>query len=158
MRHAKSSWKTGLPDASRPLNARGRRDAPRMAQALDRRGLRPDHVLCSDAERTRETLAWLEDAWGADVEQTVLARLYHAGVGDLLDTIADAPDVPTLMVLGHNPGLEDLVEHLCGEPTPMPTAAVAVLAWPNERTWRDVGTVAGRATLTTHLRPKALDA
>ena len=56
MRHAKSSWSTGVTDHERPLNARGRADAPRMAAALRELGWIPDHVLCSDAERTRRAI------------------------------------------------------------------------------------------------------
>lgn len=156
MRHAKSSWKTGLPDPERPLNARGRRDAPRMARWLVEHDLRPDHVLCSEAERTRETLVWMEDALGDDLPHTILARLYHAGVGDLLDAIAAAPDVDTLLVLGHNPGLEELVEHLSGAQEHMPTAAVAVLEVPDDRAWRDVPSIHGRMHLREVARPKDL--
>lgn len=158
MRHAKSSWKAGLSDPERPLNARGRRDAPRMALLLASEGLIPEHVLCSDAERTRETLVWMEDALERSLPQTLLARLYHAGLGDLLDAIADGPDVERLLILGHNPGLETLLEHLTGEQVVMPTAAVAVLDVPADTPWRDVPGLAGRMALRTVFRPRDLSA
>lgn len=156
MRHAKSSWATDLRDVDRPLNARGQRDAPRIAAALDARGLRPAHVLCSEAERTRETLAWLEHAWGTDVTTTFLGRLYLPSIDDLLDAVAEAPpDADPILVLSHNPGTEDLVSRWTGTPTRMPTGAVAVCEAVG--VWADAARAAGRITVREILRPRDLD-
>lgn len=159
MRHAKSSWKSGLSDPERPLNARGRRDAPRIARELDRRGLRPDRILCSDAERTRETRVWMEDAWGEPVAGETLARLYHASPDELLDAVVSSTpsEAQTLLVLSHNPGVEDVVERCTGRREAMPTGAVAIARLPDGVGWRDVPSACGRMRLVEVIRPRALE-
>lgn len=157
MRHAKSAWSTGAPDHARPLDARGRRDAPRMARVLEARGWLPDMVLSSSSERTRETLAWMSHALGRDLPYDTSDALYLAGLGDLIRAVAEADEAwTTLMILGHNPGLEELVAHLTGIETPMTTANVARLVAPDPRTWRALADRPGVFALDTVLRPKEL--
>lgn len=161
MRHAKSSWKTGLPDPERPLNARGQRDAPRMALALDSLGLRPDFLLCSDAERTRETRVWMEHEWGVEVPGKVLASLYLASPDGLMEAVAGhvPPQARVAMVLAHNPGIEEVVARCSGQPEAMPTAAVAVLRLPSGLDWADLVPACGKRALRLErvLRPRSLE-
>ncbi|GAB5470818.1 MAG: histidine phosphatase family protein [Rhodospirillales bacterium] len=128
LRHAKSSWRDpSLADHDRPLNRRGRRAAVRMGEYLQEEGLLPDLVLCSTATRTRATweLASRSLLGGAPAH-LLDRRLYHASPNDLLRVIADtAANARRLLVIGHNPGLEQLALRLAG-PTSDP-ACVADL-------------------------------
>lgn len=129
MRHAKSSWDnpSGI-DHERPLNERGLRDAPRVGAALVELGWVPDLVLSSDAQRTRETMAGMREAFPDKVETTFLSSFYHMGpkaVQEVVPTVDEA--VKCLLVLGHNPGWEDLVHSLSGELVMMKTATAALL-------------------------------
>lgn len=109
LRHAKSSWDDpDLPDHDRPLTARGRKAASRLAARLDRHGIAPDLVLCSTATRAAETLQRLEGALGG-APTLVEDGLYHASATGLLERLSSVPDdVDELLVVGHNPGLADL--------------------------------------------------
>jgi phosphohistidine phosphatase len=139
VRHAKSDWSDGGPDADRPLAERGRRDAPAIGRWLvDRADLVGpiDLVLCSPAVRARQTwelaAAQLEPAPPVRDDE----RLYDASATDLLAIVRELPaDVDTAAVVGHNPALTDLVRLLSGEPVELKTAAVAVLRWPGS--WAD---------------------
>lgn len=103
MRHAKSSWGTAsLPDHDRPLNGRGRRSAAALGDWLRARGYLPDHVLCSTALRTRETLAGL----GLDAPVDYLPSLYLAEPEALLAAVRAAHG-HTVLVLAHNPGIAE---------------------------------------------------
>ncbi|MDP6661499.1 MAG: histidine phosphatase family protein [Candidatus Thalassarchaeaceae archaeon] len=127
MRHAKSSWDhPELRDHDRPLNRRGQRDAPRMADALAERGWAPELILVSSATRTRETLEGMSRQFG-DVTTEVRPGIYHAGVHDLMLELQDMLEEGTTMILGHNPGSEMLVNHLSGQWHVMPTAAAVML-------------------------------
>jgi phosphohistidine phosphatase len=115
VRHAKSSWKErGLPDHERPLNKRGRRDAPMMGERLARRGVEVDLVISSSAKRavaTAEAMGEaLEYAWD---EIVVEERLYEAYAEEILEVIEEQDDwVDHLMLIGHNPGLTVLANQL----------------------------------------------
>lgn len=158
MRHAKSDWgDPDLPDHDRPLNRRGRRDAALMAGWLmDEVGL-PDLVLCSSAARTRETARLMESAWGSRLTVCPARDLYLAPPEQILRVIrTDGGDAASLLVLGHNPGIADLVSMLCEEPREMPTSAVAVFDvdvddWGHLRSPDQV-------SLRSQMRPKALSA
>ncbi len=127
MRHAKSSWKDpSLSDHERPLNSRGRRDAPRVADELNDRGWIPDLILVSSSKRTIQTLSGMAHRLGSTPSE-VRQGIYHASVHDLLLELEDMPDDGTTMILGHNPGSEMLINHLTGEWHRMPTAAAALL-------------------------------
>ena len=129
MRHAKSSWATpGLDDHDRPLNDRGRRDAPRMGELLAAEDLLPDAVLCSAACRTMQTWEMLSAAAGCDLRPVYEEKLYLAGGGELLERLQCLP--PSCrrgMILGHNPGMEMLVSMLTGRQVTMPTAALVLV-------------------------------
>jgi phosphohistidine phosphatase len=110
LRHAKSSWADeGLPDRERPLAPRGRRAAQRLAAHLDEQGVRPDVVLCSPAVRTRQTLDLVLPGLGDGVEVLVEDELYGASAGQLLARLRClAEEVRSAMIVGHNPGVQEL--------------------------------------------------
>ena len=127
MRHAKSSWKeTGLGDHDRPLNKRGFRDAPRIADAIHDRGWSPDLILVSSSKRTLQTLSGMSHRFG-ESRSEIRSEIYHATVNDLMLVLEDMDKEGTTMVLGHNPGSEILVNHLSGEWHVMPTATAVLL-------------------------------
>ena len=127
MRHADSSYDyPNMSDHDRPLNARGQRDAPRMADALSKRDWLPQLVLVSSAGRTLETLEGMAPHMD-DARIAVRPEIYHAGISTMLIQLEDMLVDGTTMILGHNPGAENLINHLTGEWHEMPTAAAALL-------------------------------
>ena len=127
MRHAKSSWKDpNLDDHERPLNKRGRRDAPMVADAIFERGWIPELVLVSSSKRTLQTLEGMSHRMGKTPFE-VRSGIYHATVIDLTGELEDMLDNGTTMIIGHNPGSEVLVNHLSGEWHTMPTATAVLL-------------------------------
>jgi phosphohistidine phosphatase len=156
MRHAKSGYPTGVSDHARPLGDRGRRDAPRVGHHLAERGLVPDAVLVSDAERTRETWALLAPSL-VGVTPRFTRALYLAPVADVVREIRGTPDrVATLLLVGHNPTSEDLILDLCDVSVTMPTAACAVLEG-EFASWSDAGLASGLWRLVEVFRPSDLD-
>ena len=129
LRHAKSSWTDPtLSDHERPLNDRGKRDAPRMGQLIRDEGLLPDLIVTSTALRARKTAAKVARACGYDGEIERTDSLYHAYPDDCIHVLRGVSDEHhSVMVVGHNPCLEVLVETLSGECQTMPTAALAHL-------------------------------
>lgn len=132
MRHAKSAWKdSSLPDFARPLNNRGRRDAPRMGRLIAEEHGLPDYVLCSSARRAVETYCGVSREWGEWPELCTDAALYACGPQLWLERLSGLPDtVGTVMIVGHMPELyEVLGSLLCDEAMPdrLPTAALAVV-------------------------------
>ncbi|HYP54528.1 MAG TPA: histidine phosphatase family protein, partial [Pyrinomonadaceae bacterium] len=127
MRHAKSSWKdVTLRDFDRPLNKRGRRAAPLVAAFMRRKKLRPDLILSSPAERARETAALVIEHAGLSAELRYDERIYEADAARLLEVVAQADErAGELMLVGHNPGMEELIKALTGADELMPTAALA---------------------------------
>src|SRR5262245_57310626 len=130
LRHAKSSWDdASLDDFDRPLNERGKRTAPLMGKWLRRKKVKPDLMLSSPAVRAKETTRLVCEAagWSADLisyERTI----YEAPVQRLLSIVSGIPNEVGLAVLvGHNPGFEELLEALTGETRRMPTAAAALI-------------------------------
>jgi phosphohistidine phosphatase len=129
-RHAKSSWDDPtLSDFDRPLNARGMRDAPFMAGQLVRRGVHPDLILASPALRARTTAETYHAALGGDLRFD--ERIYEASLMSLIYLVQEAfEQTDTLMLVGHNPGLTALNDHLGGpEVYNLPTAAVTAIAF-----------------------------
>lgn len=134
-RHAKSDWADeGLDDHDRPLNDRGRRDAPAMARTLLRAGVRPEVLLSSSAVRARETAEAFARAFDVDVVEN--ADLYLAAPEALL-AAARAAGSDEVMVVAHDPGMSALVSRLADRDERMVTCAVAVFTW-HEGTWDDV--------------------
>ena len=156
LRHAKSSWSDpALDDHERPLNTRGRRDAPRMGQLVREYGLIPDVVISSDAVRARLTAEAVVEAARYGGEILLDRRLYMAGPADILSRLRTVGEKgESVMIVGHNPGLEELVAQLTGEWQGLPTAALAQIVLPIDR-WRDL-TLSTRGTLVGHWRPKEL--
>jgi phosphohistidine phosphatase len=147
-RHAKSSWgDAALRDFDRPLNGRGRDAAPLMGALMRRHGLRPGHILCSPAVRSRQTLDLARTGHPALGEAEFQERLYHATPVMLLRAVHEAPEAAGhVLLVGHNPGLHQLAVWLTGSGLPsrrrlleekMPTGAVAVLTFDVAR-WPDV--------------------
>ncbi|AZS44320.1 phosphohistidine phosphatase [Microbacterium oleivorans] len=127
VRHAKSDWATGQDDHERPLNDRGRRDAPTMARRLAATGVRPARILSSTAVRARTTAQVFAEALGVTVETD--EGLYGAAGSRLLDAAA-ASGVTDVMVVAHDPGMTVLAERLSdGGIGAMPTCAVATFFW-----------------------------
>ncbi|MFE9097534.1 SixA phosphatase family protein [Streptomyces sp. NPDC007264] len=161
LRHAKSAWPAGVPDQERPLAPRGRRDAPAAGRALAETDCLPDLALCSTAVRARQTWELASAQWGTPPPVRLQSRLYAADVPDLLDSVREVPaPVRTLLLIGHNPGLADLVLTLAGDGlddtlervrAKFPTSAIAVLAW-HGSTWEAL--TPGAALLTDLIVPR----
>ena len=154
LRHAKSSWdNASLDDRERPLNARGRRDAPRVGDRLRDESLVPDVVITSDAVRAHTTALAVAEAAGYTGEVIVNPLLYHASPDDVLTVVKTMPDAHAtrILLVGHNPGLEDLVQRLTGEWHGLPTATLVQLMLPTE-TWDEIDATT-RATLVDIWRP-----
>ncbi|MCA9606047.1 MAG: histidine phosphatase family protein [Myxococcales bacterium] len=157
MRHAKSSWKsTAHHDKERPLNKRGKHDAPRVGAELRHLGWVPERIVSSDSVRTIETFSHMKDALGFEGEPEWRADLYHGGVEDVCAALRELPDdCATALVLGHNPGWEDALEWLSGRHEPMKTGACALLTTTAER-WSDAAR-AGAWTLEAMVYPRQLE-
>jgi len=155
MRHAKSDWGAEYAsDFERPLNARGLRDAPMMAAFLDHNKLLPDHIVSSPAIRTRSTAEFLAREANFAGALTSDKRIYMASPAMLLEVIHELPPaVEKAMLVGHNPGMEDIIALLCGGRARMPTAAIASLRLSAE-VWAEAQ--AGEAYLQWLLKPKLL--
>lgn len=156
-RHAKSSWSdSSLADHDRPLNGRGERDAPRMGDLVRQQRLVPDLIISSDAVRAQMTAEAVAQTAGYTREVRLEPLLYGAAPDDILVVLRAVPEPnATVMIVGHNPGLEALVGRLSGERQDLPTAALAQIELPIDR-WRDLGD-ATRGTLVDLWRPKELD-
>jgi phosphohistidine phosphatase len=142
VRHAKSSWSDPTTaDLDRPLSARGMRAAHALAQHLASFDRRPDIVVCSPATRTRQTLAAIEAVLGTGAEIRIDPALYDGGPSELLGALRALPAAAfTVMVIGHNPTMQDLAlrliapkesDELARLRVKFPTAAMATLATPH---------------------------
>lgn len=148
IRHAKSDWdNASIADHDRPLNKRGQRDAPIMADLLHDIIKRPDVLISSTAKRAQETAAHFIKKLKPE-ETTSTDKLYEAGIDNILDVIHNVPpDASCVLLVGHNPGFTEVVELLSTTPhLNMPTCCVAVLKL-HVDTWTDVGP--GTATLVS---------
>jgi phosphohistidine phosphatase len=158
VRHAKSSWADpDLADRDRPLNARGRRAGARVGEYLRDTGVHPDLVLCSAARRARQTLELLHLAKTTHV--LIEDQLYGAEPDALLARLRSIPDrAASVMLIGHNPGIEDLVRMLVGDesmlPRKFPTGAVADVRLAT-RHWNEIE--AGIGQLRVFVTPRELD-
>ena len=162
LRHGKSSWEdTGLPDHDRPLAGRGRRAANAIARHLSEKGISPELVLCSTARRARETLDRIQPALGSPAV-LVERDLYAAPAPALLGRLRNVPDaVESVMLIGHNPGLQDLALDLA-RPSPTarelatkyPTAALATLGF-GASSWQELDHET--AELVALVRPRDLE-
>lgn len=156
LRHAKSSWKDStLADHERPLKKRGRRATVMIGRFLRKHQLRPDLVVSSTAQRARETVERLLVAAAFDVEVRYDRKLYLATPNTLTETVAQLdPGKKQVLLVGHNPGLEDFLYQLTGIRDLMPTAALAHVVLETEQ-WSDVSTK-HRWQLKRLVKPKDL--
>jgi phosphohistidine phosphatase len=138
LRHAKSGHDEPVSDKERTLTSRGRKDARRMGELVRKRALLPDRVLCSTATRARETLELFAEGAGFTGPIEFLDELYLAEPEALVRAIgAHGGSAAQVMVVGHNPGLEDLVANLTAERTELPTTAFVELRLPIEK-WSEL--------------------
>ena len=157
MRHAKSSWdQAELSDFERPLNKRGQRDAPRMADWLQQRQWTPDRIVTSPARRAQQTAELLNAAFAEPVAIDTDQDLYH-GLPEAYWRAARALGDPSqrLLMIGHNPGLEACVARMAGTAVRMPTAAIAVFQMELAQ-WADWSGLGQAAALLAVGRPKEL--
>jgi len=146
LRHAKSAWDTAAAtDFDRPLARRGRKAAPRVGRFLLQQGLVPDFVVSSPAVRARQTVIAVCEQ--LDFEPSRISwdeRIYGGWTDSLLAVLKHSPEhAHRVLIAGHNPGLESLLQYLCRDRVPipangklLPTAAVAQLEIDSE--WRDL--------------------
>jgi phosphohistidine phosphatase len=161
LRHAKSSWDDPtLADHDRPLAPRGRRAAKVIAKHLARQGISPELVLCSPSTRTRQTLKRLAPGLRKNVDVRIEPELYASSAGELLEVLNEVPDeVESVMLIGHNPGIQDLALSLAGAGSQIPrlrskfpTAGLATLEL--NGTWRELAPKS--AELVALVTPKEL--
>lgn len=138
LRHAKSDWSGNAADIDRPLASRGRRQAPEAGRWLDENLGEIDLALVSPARRAQSTWDLVSAELAIPPEARIDDRLYAASSAELLAVVRQlADDVHRVVLVGHNPGIEDLIEHLAGRRVVMPTSALAVIDVSGA--WRGVG-------------------
>ena len=157
LRHAKSDWgDSSLRDFDRPLSSRGQRDAPRIGKALLKRGVTPDYIVSSPAARARATVQAVKKAAELIEEINFDETIYGASSAELLKLIRRLPaERAFVLMVGHNPGFEDLVGRPVGAHHRMPTAALACIELALNH-WTDVEDRKGH--LLWLITPKQLDA
>lgn len=155
LRHAKSSWKVDdMRDFDRPLNQRGLKAAPAIGRLIKKRRLKPDLVLSSPAERARQTTQLVFEAAGLKTGVRYDERIYEATAARLFEIVGQIEeDAGVAILVGHNPGLAELLEALTGEAHNLPTAALACIELNIEK-WNKVRSGAGR--LEWLVKPKEL--
>ena len=155
LRHAKSSWKDpSQADFERPLANRGRKACEIVSRVIQDRGLEFDLVLCSTAIRARETIDLVSKYAKLRSELRFDERIYEATVSELLEIVSQLEnDRKAVLLVGHNPGFEDLVGRLSGSHERMPTAALACIEFSIDH-WEDVSD--GGAKLAWLLTPRQL--
>ena len=156
LRHGKSSWDDpSLDDHDRPLNRRGIRDAPRMGRVLREQSLVPDCILSSTALRARSTVEMVIEASGYEGKVELSRDLYHADPGTWVEMLRMVPEaLHRVLIVGHNPTLEDLLELLTRQYEQMPTAALACVELPLDQ-WSQLRTDT-RGNLLHIWRPREL--
>ncbi len=156
LRHAKSDWgNEGLRDFDRPLAKRGIQDAPRMGEVLVKQGILPDFILCSPATRAKETMELFKQAAELDTEVEFEQGIYEASSAALMKLVRHLSNGHSrVLMVGHNPGFENLLSRLIGSDRQMPTAALACVELQIDD-WGDVED--GQGKLLWFLVPKSLD-
>ncbi len=158
VRHAKSSWKdSSLADIDRPLNKRGRRDAPRMAEWLVAQGKPPELIVSSPANRALTTARVMAEALGQGPDDIQVEQdLYFAGTHGMLRALERVDDgFQRVMMVGHNPVMTQLLNQLTGADVwNMPTCAIAMIGFDMD-SWGLVDCTAGE--LLAYQTPKLLD-
>ncbi len=166
LRHAKSSWDSkAKTDSERPLAKRGKKDAPRLGVWMRKQGLIPDHVISSPAKRAKQTADRVCKELGIKMDKmTWDHRIYDAGLQELLYVLHDCPTmVKTVMLVGHNPGLEMLLTYLGADSVVLPedgkllpTAALAELTMPEEWAGMSMGVAHLESITRVRSLPKKL--
>jgi phosphohistidine phosphatase len=165
LRHAKSSWpSSGMPDAARPLSERGQAAARLMGAYMAHHSLIPDRILCSPARRTRDTWAGIATQWPANMDVVFDQSLYEATPQSILSVIRAQQAARTLLVIGHNPGLQEAAELLIAAGDvelrerlreKFPTAALAVIDFAINK-WKSIHERSGR--LDRYIIPRSIAA
>jgi len=155
LRHAKSSWDhPSMRDFDRPLADRGKRDAPRIGRALKERGPAPDLIISSPAARARETVEAVIKSASLTASLQFDESIYDASLAELMRLVRGLPDQTScVLMVGHNPGFEGLVNRLTGASERMPTAALASIEFQVDH-WQDVED--GQGKLLSVLIPRQL--
>lgn len=155
LRHAKSSWDdASLRDFDRPLKKRGRTAAERIGRELAAEKPGDLLVVCSPAVRARETAQIVLKSARIRSQELFDKRIYEASLGDLRQVVAELPDEKrSVILIGHNPGFEELLAFLTGRGMRVPTCTLAKIGFEAE-SWKDVKTGAG--TLERFVTPKGL--
>jgi phosphohistidine phosphatase len=155
LRHAKSSWQEAdLRDFDRPLNKRGTKAAPLMGNFMRARAVRPDLIVSSPALRARTTAALVAESGELQAELRYDERIYEADLNALLKVVSQLDEAAeTVLLVGHNPGFQELLKFLTGEEHEFPTAALAYIALETDK-WSDAGQGSGR--LQWLVTPKSL--
>lgn len=163
LRHAKSDWPDGVDDKKRPLADRGRKAASLMGDYLEREGLVPDLVLVSTAERTQQTWGRVKKAFSQAPEVRDADAIYEAPAETLMSVLKGVePAFRVVMMIGHNPGMEDLAAKLIGGGDPearrrisekYPTGGLAVIDFTAD-TWQAIGSASG--VLERFVTPRSL--
>lgn len=160
MRHAKSDWSTNVEDFNRPLNKRGFKDAEKMGTWLKKQKLVPDVIVSSPAKRAKQTIKIVCEHLGKDVKGIIWdERIYEAGLDDLVNVVTEhGKKAKHMLLAGHNPGLDHLVNHFSQDRLPrtaagklMTTAAIAVMEFQNGITDKQ-----GTGKVVKLARPKEL--
>jgi phosphohistidine phosphatase len=156
LRHAKSSWKDEtLRDFDRPLKGRGRRAAGQIGQVLAEEKLKSPLVISSPAVRARETTELVLESAGFGIEPRLEERIYEADVRTLVEIVRSIPAASdTAIMVGHNPGFENLLSYFTGENRHMPTCALAKIEF-DAASWSEVSEETGRLEL--FVTPKDLE-
>jgi len=128
LRHAKSDWSGRDADIDRPLSKRGLHEAPQAGRWLAHGVASIDLAVVSPAHRARETWELASAELDSRPPASIDDRMYAASASQLLGVVHTLPgDAETVLLVGHNPGMEELLSLLTGEPTAMPTSAIAVI-------------------------------
>ncbi len=132
LRHAKSSWKkSDLPDHERPLNRRGKKEAPKVGVYLKENGLVPDLILSSTAKRAHDTAEAVAEACGFEGQVELYQDLYMSDTASYLDILRCMPDkAGRVLVVGHNPDVEELLTLLTEVNEHLTTSALAIITLP----------------------------
>jgi len=155
LRHAKSSWNDPtLRDFDRPLKKRGREAAERIGERMASETLSNPLVICSPAVRTRETAEVVLASAKLQVEPRFDERIYEASLRELVEIVTEIPnDKEVAIMIGHNPGFEELLSFLTGEHRRIPTCALAKIRF-GDVSWNEVR--AGEGSLEWFIAPKEL--
>jgi phosphohistidine phosphatase len=156
IRHAKSSWKDEtLPDFERPLKSRGREAAEQMGRFLASKKVTVAALISSPSVRTRQTIDLILRHVQLGVEPQFDQRIYEASLRTLVQVLLEIPDdKKSAMLVGHNPGMEELLAFLTRESRHMPTCALAKISIDGS-SWQEAGRGAGK--LEWFVTPKDLD-